>query len=99
MAALGYLLVGSVSLGSARKAARAAKAETSGSERADSSPVLTERFLGHFGAGARKSGARKSASPQVRKSAAKKAGAGKGSRTFVGKKSTSKKTAGASAKR
>jgi hypothetical protein len=88
MASLGYLLVGSVSLGSARKAARAAKAEMPESERTKASPVLEERYLGHFGAGARKSSAKKTSHGPIKKSAVKRSGASKKVKLYVRKKSS-----------
>ena len=98
MAALGHLVVGSVTLGSARKAARAAKSESLGTERRKVSPVLTERYLGHFGS-AKKSGAKKTASSLARKSGAKKTVAAKKVRAYVGKKTSAKKAASFSRKR
>jgi hypothetical protein len=99
MAALGYLLVGSVSLGSARKAARQAKAEVRVSERTKASPALEERYLGHFGAGVRQSGAKKTSPALSKKTAAKKSGASKKAGVHVGKKPSSKGSSGATTKK
>ena len=93
------LRVGSVSLVSARKAARAAKVGTPASNASVSVEVF-ERYLGHFGPESRKAGARKSTTGKTtarkssRKTAAKKSANGHAPR-----KSTSKKAAGSSKKR
>jgi hypothetical protein len=89
----GYLRIGSVSLGSARKAARAAKAETPERAKDKASPAALERYLGHFGSSVRKSGAKKSTGHALstKKANAKKTGARKPVRAYAGKKTTARK--------
>ncbi len=100
----GYLRAGSVSLGAAKKAARAVK--TSKSEDTKRSSALFERYLGHFGSSTRKSagksvagqamGAKKSAAKKggAKRGTAKKGGVKKVGRTFASKKATTKKSSG-----
>ena len=91
MAALGFLLVGSVSLNAARQAARAAKGKPAGNAQ-KVTDALEERYLGHFGAGARHSPA-KAAVRGVKKVATKTAGASKKARPTSAKKAASRKAA------
>jgi hypothetical protein len=102
----GYLRGGSVSLRSARKAARAAKAETSGRSNGKVSPSVIERYLGHFGPSVRKSSAKKTSGrglsfkkASVKKASARKAGVRKTVRSHVAKKTGTRKSAGSSKKR
>lgn len=89
----GHLRVGSVSLASARRAARAAKAVSSAGPKTSASPAVLERYLGHFGSSAGKSAAKKSRSdaPSMKKQSAKKAGARKSVRAAAGRKVSARK--------
>lgn len=85
-----HLRVGSVSLGSARKAARAAKAAHTQTSEHKSSAMFLERYLGHFGASSHRSPAAKAGSRAVAaKRGAKKASAKKIAR-FRARKSATK---------
>jgi hypothetical protein len=97
----GYLRVGSVSLGSARKAARAVKAANPEVPAGRASPAQLERYLGHFGPSARKTSVKKSVASVLsgKSTGAKKASAKKTGRAAIGKKASVKKSSGASKKR